>query len=191
MNWCFQNALALGTIHLRRRQILTIFDPYPPTIGIPAKCLWRGFLILMYCDLLIIGTWGHPSPPATCWRLKWMVPYAYLYIKPCLQIGSVLEYLFKWYFFTIRCFKTVLWPSLTICHPKFLKKPISTSYLMQIIKMAIQHGNSSCILETAMTPGSWMRFTTCNSYFNWKLIIHSWLFMYLALYFVQLYPDEL
>ena len=29
----------LGTIHLRRRQIFTIFDPYPPTIGIPAKCL--------------------------------------------------------------------------------------------------------------------------------------------------------
>ena len=28
-----------GTIHLRRRQIFTIFDPYPPTIGIPAKCL--------------------------------------------------------------------------------------------------------------------------------------------------------
>ena len=52
-----------GTIHLRRRQIFTIFDPYPPTIGIPAKCLWRGFFILMYCDLLTIGTWGHPSPP--------------------------------------------------------------------------------------------------------------------------------
>jgi len=64
----------IGTIHLRRRQIFTIFDPYPPTIGIPAKCLWRGFLILMYCDLWTIGTWGHPSPPKTCWRLKWMVP---------------------------------------------------------------------------------------------------------------------
>ena len=29
----------LGTIPLRRRQIFTIIDPYPPTIGIPAKCL--------------------------------------------------------------------------------------------------------------------------------------------------------
>jgi hypothetical protein len=38
------------------------FDPYPPTIGIPSKCLWRGFLILMHCDLLTIDTWGHPSP---------------------------------------------------------------------------------------------------------------------------------
>ena len=28
-----------GTIHLRRRQIFTIFDPSPPTVGIPAKCL--------------------------------------------------------------------------------------------------------------------------------------------------------
>ena len=65
---------AQGTIRLRRRQIFTIFDPHPPTIGIPAKCLWRRFLILMYCDLLTIGTWGHPSPPKTCWRLKWMVP---------------------------------------------------------------------------------------------------------------------
>ena len=33
------NPYSLGTIHLRRRQIFTIFDPYPPTIGIPAKCL--------------------------------------------------------------------------------------------------------------------------------------------------------
>ena len=57
-----QYIFTLGTIHLRRRQIFTIFDPYPPTIGIPAKCLWRGFLILMYCDLWTIGTWGHPSP---------------------------------------------------------------------------------------------------------------------------------
>ena len=30
---------ALGTVHLRRRQIFMIVDPYPPTIGIPAKCL--------------------------------------------------------------------------------------------------------------------------------------------------------
>ena len=29
----------LGTIHLRRRHIFTIFDPYPPTNGIPAKYL--------------------------------------------------------------------------------------------------------------------------------------------------------
>ena len=36
--------------------------------------LWSGFLIFMYCDLLTIGPWGHPSPPKTCWRLKWMVP---------------------------------------------------------------------------------------------------------------------
>ena len=70
-------AIFLGTIHLRRRQIFMIFDPSSPTIGIPAKCLWRGFLILMYCDLLTIGTWGHP-PPTTCWRLRWMVT---MYIK--------------------------------------------------------------------------------------------------------------
>ena len=37
-------------------QVFTIFDPYPLTIGIPAKCLWRRFSILMYCDLLTIGT---------------------------------------------------------------------------------------------------------------------------------------
>ena len=34
-----QKDVAKGTIHLRRQQIFTIFDPYPPTIGIPAKCL--------------------------------------------------------------------------------------------------------------------------------------------------------
>ena len=53
----------LGTIYLdkpgRRRQIFTIFDPYPTTIGIPAIYLWRGFLILMY--LWTFVTWGHPS----------------------------------------------------------------------------------------------------------------------------------
>ena len=38
------------------------FWTLPPTIGIPAKCLWWGFLTLMYCDRLTIGKWGHPSP---------------------------------------------------------------------------------------------------------------------------------
>ena len=42
--YCVVN-LPLGTIHLRRRQIVMIFYPNPPTIGILAKCLWRGFLI--------------------------------------------------------------------------------------------------------------------------------------------------
>ena len=52
------------------------FWPLPPTIGIPAKCLWWGFFILMYLyDLLTIGMSGHPSPPKTCWHLKWMVPF--------------------------------------------------------------------------------------------------------------------
>ena len=68
--WCFSSSIGncfcgifwqnfAGTIHLRR---LTIFDPYPPTISIPAKCLWRRFSILMYCDLSTIGTWRHTSP---------------------------------------------------------------------------------------------------------------------------------
>ena len=35
----FRDHNHLGTIHLRRRQIFTTFNPYPPTIGIPAKCL--------------------------------------------------------------------------------------------------------------------------------------------------------
>ena len=33
-----------------------------------------------------IGTWGHPSPPKTCRRLKWMVPKAF-----CLEIFFVLN----------------------------------------------------------------------------------------------------
>ena len=87
-----QQAAALETIHLRRRQIFTNFDPYPPTICIPAKCLWRGFLILMYCDLWTIGTWGHPSPPKTCWRLKWMVPFDIL-----ASLNSVFKFKFKFF----------------------------------------------------------------------------------------------
>ena len=68
------NILSNRIFYNLRDHPFKIFDPYPPTIGIPAKCFWRGFLILMYCDLLTIGTRGHPSPPKTCWRLKWMVP---------------------------------------------------------------------------------------------------------------------
>ena len=36
---CKWGIFAIGTIHLRCRQIFTIFDPFPPTIGIPGKCL--------------------------------------------------------------------------------------------------------------------------------------------------------
>ena len=54
------NSIWKGTIHLRRWQSFMIFDPYPPTIGIPAKCLWGKFFILMSCDLWTIGTWGYP-----------------------------------------------------------------------------------------------------------------------------------
>ena len=64
--------------------------------------LWRGFLILMYCDLWAIGTWGHPSPPKTCWRLKWMVPMIslapYIYGWICLsQIFILLQILWIWF----------------------------------------------------------------------------------------------
>jgi hypothetical protein len=67
---------AIGNFKVRDHPFKTSanFEPLPPTIGIPAKCLWRGFLILIYCDLLTIGIWGHPSPSTACWRLKWMVP---------------------------------------------------------------------------------------------------------------------
>ena len=30
LNLCLSDASTLGTIYLRRRQIFTIFDPYPP-----------------------------------------------------------------------------------------------------------------------------------------------------------------
>ena len=38
--------LTLGTIHLRRRQIFTIFDPYPPTIGAAVGSVYsqKGFV---------------------------------------------------------------------------------------------------------------------------------------------------
>ena len=80
---------SLGTIHLRRRQIFMIFDPYHPTIGIPAKCLWRVFLILMYCDLSTIGTWGHSSPLRHAdvlngWSLK------------SKNYCTICAYLFRW-----------------------------------------------------------------------------------------------
>ena len=85
-------SIVIGTIYLICWQIFTIFDPYPPTIGILAKCLWRGFLILMYCDLLTIGTWGHPSPPKTCWRLKWTVPNNLFYIWNLLKLRMLPFY---------------------------------------------------------------------------------------------------
>ena len=51
---------------------------------------------------------------------------------------------------------------------------------MQTIGMAIQHGNSSCILET---PGSRMRLTACNSYFNLYVIDYSFMIIRVALLF--------
>ena len=57
----------LRTIHLRRRQFFTIFDPYPPTVG--------SFLLLSvgkFCKFLT------PPPPNKCRLLKWMVPYGFL-----------------------------------------------------------------------------------------------------------------
>ena len=46
----------------------------------------------MYCDLWTIGTWGHPSPPKTCWRLKWMVPFDIL-----ASLNSVFKFKFKFF----------------------------------------------------------------------------------------------
>ena len=53
-----------GTIHLRRRQIFTIFDPYPPLASVGSffttirRQIWPIF---------------DPSPPTNCRCLKWMV----------------------------------------------------------------------------------------------------------------------
>ena len=50
-----------GTVHLRRRQIFMIFDPYPPTIGIPTKCLWRVFWSL--CTVTFQPSAHGDTPP--------------------------------------------------------------------------------------------------------------------------------
>ena len=58
------NASSFWTIHLRRRQIFTILEPYLPTVG--------SFL------LLSVGKFNKTltpsSPPRKCRRLKWVVP---------------------------------------------------------------------------------------------------------------------
>ena len=74
--YTWSRCLISGTIHLRRRQIFTIFYPYSPTIGIPAKCLLMKDIFDHYV-LWPLDHWhmGISLPPKTCWRLKWMVPY--------------------------------------------------------------------------------------------------------------------
>ena len=52
-----------GIIHLRRRQIFTIFDPYPPS-------RWQFFTTVFRQIWPIFD----PFPPKQCRRLKWMVP---------------------------------------------------------------------------------------------------------------------
>ena len=52
-----------GTIHLRCLQILTIFEPYLPTLG--------SFFTTIHRQ---IWTIFDPSLPKKCRRLKWMVP---------------------------------------------------------------------------------------------------------------------
>ena len=52
----------LGTIHLRRRQIFTIFDPYPPTISIPAKAYEVDFLSLCTVTFQPLAHGDTPPP---------------------------------------------------------------------------------------------------------------------------------
>ena len=67
---CFQILSRFGTIHLRRWQIFTTFDPYPTTIGIPAKGDFWSLCTVTFDHRPMVT----PLPPKTCWRLKWMVP---------------------------------------------------------------------------------------------------------------------
>ena len=61
----------LGTIHLRRRQIFPIFDPYPPYHWHSSKMLTKGIFdpyVLWPFDHRPIGT---PLPPKTCVLNGW------------------------------------------------------------------------------------------------------------------------
>merc|ERR1712051_1155289 len=60
----------------------------------------------------------------------------------------------------------------------------STSYLMQTIGMAIQRGNSSCILETVSDSNKLMGCTTSNSNFMFT----DELFRIISLFNFNVYP---
>ena len=59
----------IGTIHLRRWQIFTIFDPYLPSF------LQQFFTTICWQ----IQQMFEPSPPTKCRHLKWMVPYIFIF----------------------------------------------------------------------------------------------------------------
>ena len=61
-----------------------------------------------------IGPWGHPSPPKTCRRLKWMVPYI-------IDLTNKSEF-----------FNLVILPSCHNCR----KKLLSLSFKNQEIKIS-------------------------------------------------------
>ena len=70
-----------GTIHLRRRQIFTIFDPYPPPSANLAN-FWP--LPPKKCRRLKLMA----SPSKKCRRVKWMVPTRY--VVYFLKLGIIL-----------------------------------------------------------------------------------------------------
>ena len=71
---CLLN-IYLGTIHLRRRHIFTIFDPYPLPSAFQKNAYEGDFWSLSTVTFWPLAHGDTPPPPKTCWRLKWMVPY--------------------------------------------------------------------------------------------------------------------
>ena len=79
-NWVFDH---FGTIHLRRRQIFKIFDPYPLRRQI-FTTICRQFWPIF-----------DPSPQKNCRRLKWMVPFLLHYQNTRQQSRNIKEKNYK------------------------------------------------------------------------------------------------
>ena len=90
----------------------------------------------MYCDLWTIGTWGHPSPPKTCRRLKWMVPYILilsnytiiLSFRPILSYTFSLFYRLILFYTLILSFRQILSYTLNLFYRLILSDSVTQYY---------------------------------------------------------------
>ena len=65
------------------------FWPLPPYHWHSSKMLMKGIFDPYVLWPLDHHTWGHPSPPKTCWRLKWTVSLR-IWTRVCLSKGELV-----------------------------------------------------------------------------------------------------
>ena len=81
---------AKGTIHLRHMQNFTIFDPYPPTIGIPAKWMAPKAILYFIWLLFVYRFWLTYLQLNWIWLLKENFHLSKQVLTNCYSLGNMI-----------------------------------------------------------------------------------------------------